>query len=102
MYFLFRSRVKLNNYFQILQKDAECLCYQYSRKKIDHIFRQISLSCDITNCHFVPTLKYNCHPHRRLTDKLDTFLEASDDAQQNKGNKFLIFIEFVLSGALRS
>ena len=25
-------------------------------------------------------LKNNCHPHRRLTDTLDTFLESSDDA----------------------
>ena len=26
-------------------------------------------------------LKNNSHPHRRLTDKLDTFLESSDNAK---------------------
>ena len=29
------------------------------------------------------TLKNNSHPHRRLTDLLNTFLESSDNAKQN-------------------
>ena len=37
------------------------------------------------------TLKNNSHPHRRLTDMLDTFLESSDNAQQNQQGWFFNF-----------
>ena len=33
-----RPRVKSNDYFQILPKDAECDRYQYSRKKLANFF----------------------------------------------------------------
>ena len=39
-----RPRVKSNDYSQILPKDAECDCNQYSRKKLTIFFGNLALS----------------------------------------------------------
>ena len=49
-----RQRVKSNDYSQILPKDAECNCYQYSRKKWAIFFAIWPLAAiqKAKNCHF--------------------------------------------------
>ena len=85
IYFIYYIHKNSQNHYVHLMRRSFCnKCHKVFYVDSDTVLSrsrrapQYEISVELAS-----TFKNNFHPHRRLTDKLDTFLESSDNAKQN-------------------